>query len=458
MREALNQAFEHARASGTGCPYQAMHPGLAYAAWAPTATGDGAQDGSVPDQKRKQWLDQIALWRPDDDYRSWLEDHWQASFKRSKIPSIHFDLELRSRLLVGSGNPSATDVGLTVHRAWGVPLIPGSALKGLTAAYAARIYGGEGEESASAEDSVTAALRAKWRSGQLAHEPPGEFYALLFGAPAHHPGHERSAPLGALEGTAPQAPAAEAVALRGAVCFHDALYVPSDGPEGPYVPDVTTIHQKPYYEGGDWPNDWSDPVPISYLTVRPGSRFLIYLSASGQGLRLDADGVEAALYTAKRLLCEALEDWGVAAKTSSGYGRLVKPEKTSKAPALRQQDAERSRTRPGQAASGPSASRGPAQASASQKVRARLLAQRTKRGGWRAEVLSTGEQGEIVDQSELPADLQEGQELDLYIHARKAGGGVSFRYKPAAQSKAKGSRRQDDAASAKRDDKRRGRR
>jgi CRISPR-associated protein Cmr6 len=51
------------------------------------------------------------------------------------------EVELLSRLLVGHGTQSPTEVGLTTHRTWGVPVVPGTALKGLLSHYVDAVYG-----------------------------------------------------------------------------------------------------------------------------------------------------------------------------------------------------------------------------------------------------------------------------------------------------------------------------
>jgi CRISPR-associated protein Cmr6 len=49
--------------------------------------------------------------------------------------------ELASRLLIGHGNASATDVGLSMHHTWGVSVILGSAMKELPAHYLNMFFG-----------------------------------------------------------------------------------------------------------------------------------------------------------------------------------------------------------------------------------------------------------------------------------------------------------------------------
>ena len=76
------------------------------------------------------------------------------------------------------------------------------------------------------------------------------------------------------------------------------------------------MHQKGYYDssGARWPNDYDSPNPVTFLTVRPNVRMLLAFSGPPDWTQL-----------AERLLTDALREWGVGGKTSSGYGRLDRP-------------------------------------------------------------------------------------------------------------------------------------
>jgi CRISPR-associated protein Cmr6 len=349
------------------------HVGLAYDAWAPV--GD---DGKVPDERRTEWLSALAALAVAPDYsRPFLR--WKQSF--SAPGDRVFELVLASRLLVGHGNASATDVGMTVHHTWGVPVIPGSALKGVCAHYVDAIYGPsdparkpgerEGDERARADyEGVT-------RSGRRIERGPGAVYRALFGAPE------------ADEDDALRKQGHEAGASAGLVTFHDALYVPGSAPhDKPFAVDVLTVHQKSYYDssGGHWPNDYESPNPVAFLTVRPGVRLLFALSGP-------ADWTELA----ERLLRDALEKWGVGGKTSAGYGRLVAPERST--PSARPRNAAHTGTLP----------------KAGDRVEATLLEERTKKGGWKARHEPTGLAGPIHNSADVPAGAKPGDRLTLEV-------------------------------------------
>jgi CRISPR-associated protein Cmr6 len=254
----------------------------------------------VADALKADWLDKLV--EPDprlqpaimDDYDKFF-GRWKASFPANETTTI----TLASRLLVGHGNASATEVGLTVHHTWGVPMIPGSALKGLCAHYTAATYGLRDDErkGAAPGDPQKELSGPAWdENRRRVVGAPGNFYRALFGAPD--------------AGSDP--------ASAGLVIFHDALYVPgSASGDKPFAVDVLTVHQRSYYgqegetqPGPRWPNDYDSPNPVGFISVKPGTQLL-----------LAVDGGPGWSRIALNLLTEALHAWGVGGKTSAGYGR-----------------------------------------------------------------------------------------------------------------------------------------
>ncbi|NTX41315.1 type III-B CRISPR module RAMP protein Cmr6 [Myxococcus sp. CA033] len=245
------------------------HAGLAHERYAPEK-----DDKDAKISPWRKWLSWMELARQPEDYgvayRRWLESLKQWHTATVTVRAV-------GRLLVGHGMASPTGVGLTLHHTWGVPMIPGSSLKGVLASY----------------------LRAKFEPVDVA-----EACRRLFGVP----GDEAT-------GTA---------ASAGQVVFHDALWVHTPAEVGMLSRDVLTVHQRSWYEGRDWPNDYDSPNPVAFLSVRPGGRFLVALSLAPGA---DEDSVRLLTWAAERLR-EALSEWGVGGKTAAGYGRLTSEEKT----------------------------------------------------------------------------------------------------------------------------------
>jgi CRISPR-associated protein Cmr6 len=191
-------------------------------------------------------------------YDRWLAmlDGWGSEVARGEFAAP-------GRLIVGLGGGGVRETGLTLHHTYGVPLIPGSALKGLARRYAA-----------AALEAGTDDLRRK----QL---------ETLVGSP-------------------------ESAAF---LTFFDAWYIPGPDPDDrPLEADVITVHHPNYYRtrGKDGPGPWDfdDPIPVPF--VRAAGNYLV--AVRGYNAAWADFGLQ--------MLVHALAEWGIGAKTSSGYGRL----------------------------------------------------------------------------------------------------------------------------------------
>lgn len=171
-----------------------------------------------------------------------------------------WNLECTGRFVVGLGDASVRETGLRLLRPWGLPFIPGSALKGV-AAKAAHARGGE------------------WAAPAKPGERAGAHHQALFGD----------------------------VDARGKVVFHDAWWI--GGSKLPLAPDVMTCHHPDYYAGKAPPLDSDSPNPVSFLSAH--GRYLLALTGPGPWVEL-----------ALELLREAVDLDGLGAKTAAGYGRF----------------------------------------------------------------------------------------------------------------------------------------
>jgi CRISPR-associated protein Cmr6 len=179
---------------------------------------------------------------------------------------------IQGRMVVGLGDESVLETAMTLHHTYGVPYIPGSALKGLAASYVRHFVD-----------------NPEW--GQWNHDNKdkpvwhaGDAYHILFGNTEE----------------------------AGYVTFFDAFYVPGSGHEGRALwPDVITVHHQDYYsDTGAPPADWDSPNPVPFLSAT-GS-YLIALA-----------GPDAWVVATFSILNAALKELGIGAKTSSGYGRML---------------------------------------------------------------------------------------------------------------------------------------
>ena len=98
---------------------------------------------------------------------------------------------------------------------------------------------------------------------------------------------------------------------KGKVLFFDSLPLVNEGENRDFiVVDITNVHYKPYYENVANPGDWHDPVPIFFLAVEKGTRFIFAIASRKDNLVKEAAD----------LLRKALQNLGIGAKTSAGYG------------------------------------------------------------------------------------------------------------------------------------------
>jgi CRISPR-associated protein Cmr6 len=213
------------------------------------------------DGSRRRLIDEVAT-QPipeiyEANYRRW-EQLLRESGAKTRLAVV------KGRTIVGLGSESVLETSIVLHRTYGVPYIPGSALKGLAANYARHRLG------------------EHWQKGTPA-------YKVVFGDTDD----------------------------AGYITFFDALYMPGSRKEGEKVlyPDIITVHHQKYYQdtgGAPTDKDNSNPVPLLSAT----GTYLIALAAP------DLQRGDQWIDTTFAILEKALETLGIGAKTSSGYGRM----------------------------------------------------------------------------------------------------------------------------------------
>ena len=171
-------------------------------------------------------------------------------------------------LAVGLGNSNVIETGLALNHVYGMPILPGSSIKGITAHYCSEIFG-----------AIDSDYRGPNPESPL--EPAGRIYEALFGK--IEPEKEQEA---------------------GLLRFYDAWIVP-ESVSRCFVQDVMTPHHG---------NDFADPTPINFLTVQ-GS-FEIFIGCAD--LEADRKWIDFAF----GLVEEALKNYGIGGKIRAGYGKM----------------------------------------------------------------------------------------------------------------------------------------
>jgi len=201
------------------------------------------------------------------------------------------------RLIIGLGSAHGLETSLTLHRLYGFPYLPGSAVKGLLRTYALLELWNGGARSAlegfkyEMSEDLTAVNKALM-TGDLPklHQAVQGKAEIYDGLVLIHRifGSQRE---------------------QGQVIFFDVLPVNRVKLEL----DIMNPHYSKYYTGGEPPADWQSPNPIPFLTVGQGTEFQ-FLWASRNATLVQEVG---------EWLKKAVKDAGVGAKTMAGYGELV---------------------------------------------------------------------------------------------------------------------------------------
>jgi CRISPR-associated protein Cmr6 len=250
-------------------PDKSTHAGLWHDVYVPmfrAAEGaSNAQGQDNPGEALRRHLEEVAKFEVPEGYKSAFEarEKLLRGLRGGVVDGVTlcYTATVKGRMVTGLGAASVTENQVALLRAWGVPYIPGSALKGLASSTAHR-FGGEA-----------------WRRAKV-DTPPGADAGVLFGS----------------------------TEWQGVVIFHDAWWIPEDT-KLPLDLDVMTVHHPEYYGKGDAPADWDEPNPVPFLTVH-GS-YLVALTGPRDWIELAAQWLKY-----------GLAHDGIGAKTHAGYGRM----------------------------------------------------------------------------------------------------------------------------------------
>lgn len=197
-----------------------------------------------------------------------------------------------SPLIVGLGGGHVLETSITLDRNTGMPLIPGSALKGLARNVGlievarAVLQEPQIDDLTQLEDELIAGKRSGFtKQKQTPDFTIVEQFIHIFGTPE----------------------------AAGNVAFIDAIYAGDKQPA--YHLDIMNPHFPKYYgdSGKTAPSDDQNPIPVPYLTVDVGQKFQFAVLPRRQGVTQWLD-------IAWKWLQEGLTEFGVGAKTSQGYG------------------------------------------------------------------------------------------------------------------------------------------
>jgi CRISPR-associated protein Cmr6 len=206
-----------------------------------------------------------------------IQERYVESIKTMNLVTSSIEMLLDGRMVVGLGGASVYGTSMTLHHIYGLPYIPGTAVKGVTrSSVISEKY--DGEESNALQD---------------------EDFCIIFGSPAN-----------SILGS-----------YQGAVRFFDAFPIAA-----PTLSlDIMNPHYGSYYSDGTGktaPTDDDTPNPINFLTVEE-TKFTFTLGVKRKDnklLRGPVFGGKMSLNVAMEWLVKALTESGIGAKSSVGYG------------------------------------------------------------------------------------------------------------------------------------------
>jgi CRISPR type III-B/RAMP module RAMP protein Cmr6 len=185
--------------------------------------------------------------------------------RKNKIHnSIVFELTTKTKLIVNHGMESILENSISMHPYYGFPVIPGSAIKGVTRNYCKEYIN---LNSKKVED--------------------------IFGS------HKEEGKIVFLDAW----PSIENFTNKGEELKLNYFY----------EIDVFTPHYQKYYQKKSYPSDNQTPIPINFLAVKNKIKFEFVISTASNYKKQNLECI-------KNLISEALNIFGIGAKTGSNYG------------------------------------------------------------------------------------------------------------------------------------------
>ena len=273
---AMSQATE----AWNSLPPSERARSLATSYFAPAKITPG---GGTDNNYKKDGIDALVHAATLGDYCS----YWQRFLDTLPAASTRsLTATLSSQLLINLAGSVLENAGIALEATSGIPIIPGSAVKGAARRYALALLK---ESPAEAQEALLEKIVCVFGCVEPDLAPDGDLGSCL-------PDELRSRS------------AKRYSAQRGAVRFLQA--VPEKAPK--LCSDVLTPHHSGYMSGQQpQPTDAEQPIPSFFPAVEAGSSYHFTLSAPDAPELLDS---------AEEWLRRALELFGIGAKGAAGYG------------------------------------------------------------------------------------------------------------------------------------------
>jgi CRISPR-associated protein Cmr6 len=277
------------------------------------------KDEPISGDSKKLFLDKIVRYevlfgkvREFSEFFKKRVDKQKENLKNQNFEIILDDYKLKtaSRLVVGLGAGHILETSLTLHHIFGIPYIPGSALKGVVRMVN---FWKIVDESSKNSDKEIQGLQEQLYDKEISNSDSNDIlkHKLLFGTQN----------------------------FKGLLVFLDA-YPEVQNKQQIFELDVMTPHYQGYYTKNQVPGDWENPNPIPFLTVKKGITFCFnvlfdkfraerILTLKDDEFPNNAkdivrewfnDNLSKISDNVKDWIKDALKKFGVGAKTRLGYG------------------------------------------------------------------------------------------------------------------------------------------
>lgn len=285
-----------------GKDFSQASPGLRFGLYLPIWKGQPGAWAKDDDAAKDAWRQVVTL-SPGDRERMKAVADRQVGLARGAANLLTLDAIATAPFTTGLGNEHPLENGFSFLNPYGLPYLPGSGIKGVLRQAARELASGEWGET------------HDWTAEKI-HELNAEsggpidlsVIDVLFGLEPTN-GDNRH--------------------VRGALCFWDALpKIQGDN----LAVEIMTPHQGHYYQQKNHrnghminPHDSGQPIPISFLTLPPGTGFCFNVQCDLPHLqRLAPDlAVDDRWKTLMTAAFEHAFTWlGFGAKTAVGYGAM----------------------------------------------------------------------------------------------------------------------------------------
>jgi len=251
-------------------------------------------------------------------------DHFTKKYKDSIEKIVQkepLSLTLSWRLVVGLGAASVYETSMTLHHIYGIPYLPGSAIKGITRSYRILCMAEDLknpndyyeriallEEFLEKFDLVEKNVFPKWEEVKelKVSSPQDKNKKVEFSEQFYKSLEAKQVELREFQlifGTQNK---------QGCIIFFDSF------PEHFEIKyDIMNPHYGPYYTEKKPPADYYNPTPIFFLALE-NARFTFYLGVKNR--LISSEEKENLLNSTKEWLRDALTSYGIGAKTALGYG------------------------------------------------------------------------------------------------------------------------------------------